>query len=85
MDPLLNALSEQGLGPATKAVYNLLKDLDDRPVGRQEIRELQSRINMYGVLIRAETVVNALAQNGFVSISFRHGGERASISFKAPE
>jgi hypothetical protein len=87
MDPLLNALSQQGLGPATSAVYNLLKGLDDRPVGRQELRELQSRINMYGVLMRAETVVNALAQNGFLSIQAgaARRGESPNISFKAPE
>lgn len=71
MDPLLDALSQQGLGQATAGVYELLKGLGEKPLGRPEIRELQSRINMHGVLVRADTVVHALAREGYLSVQ-RH-------------
>jgi len=71
MDPLLDALSRQGLGKATPGVYELLKGFGEKPLGRPEIRELQSRINMHGVLVRAETLVSNLAGSGYLSIQ-RH-------------
>lgn len=71
MDPLFKALSKHGLGQATSGVYELLKGFGEKPLGRPEIRELQSRINMHGVLVRAETLVSNLAGSGYVSIQ-RH-------------
>ncbi len=71
MDPLLDALSRHGLGQAAPGVYELLKGFGEKPLGRPEIRELQSRINMHGVLVRAETIVADLAGSGYVSIQ-RH-------------
>ncbi len=73
MDPLLSTLSQLGLGLATNAVYDLLRGLAGKSANTQQVaQEIQSRINMYGVSMRAETVINALAQNGFLVIEQSH-------------
>ena len=73
MDPSLSTLSQLGLGLATNAVYDLLKSFAGKTAEtRQFAQEVQNRINMYGVSIRAETVINALAQNGFLVIQQSH-------------
>jgi hypothetical protein len=73
MEPITNVLSQLGLGLATNAIYDLLKGLAGRSISAQEItQEIQNRINMYGVSIRAETVINALAENGYLMIQRSH-------------
>lgn len=69
MDPLLTVLGQLGLGLATNAVYDLLKGLVGKSADTKAVeREIQNQINMYGISMRAETVINALAQNGFLVI-----------------
>jgi hypothetical protein len=69
MDSLLNCLSQLGLGLATNALYDLIKNLVGKRVSAQEFtREVQNEMNQHGVFVSAETVVNALTQNGFLSI-----------------
>ena len=73
MDPVLTLLSQLGLGLATNAVYDLLKSLADKPLEQKVLlEEIQNRINLNGVTMRAETVISALTQNGFLSIQRSH-------------
>jgi hypothetical protein len=73
MDPLFNTLGQLGLGLATNAVYDLLKGLAGKSANTQQVaQEIQNRINMYGVSMRSETVISALAQNGFLVIQQSH-------------
>jgi hypothetical protein len=82
MDPLLNVLSQLGLGLATNGIYDLIKGLAGKSVSAQQVvGEIQNRINMTGVSMRAETVINALAQNGFLSIQQSHLYASQSIIF----
>lgn len=69
MDPVLLMLSELGLGVATSAIYDFLKSLVSKPLDQKTItEEIQNRIDLNGVSMRAETVISALTQNGFLSI-----------------
>lgn len=69
MDPLLSCLSQLGLGLATNALYDLIKSLTGKHVSAQEfVREVQNKITQHGVSVSTETVVNALTQNGFLSV-----------------
>lgn len=73
MDSLLSLLGQLGLGLATNAVHDLLKGLAGKSVNTQQVeQEIQSRINMYGVSMRAQTVIDALAQKGFLAIQQSH-------------
>jgi hypothetical protein len=73
MDPLLSTLGQLGLGLATNAVYDLLKGLTGKSAKTQQVtQEIQNRINMHGISMRAETVINALAQNGLLVIQQSH-------------
>jgi len=69
MDPLLALLSQLGLGLATNAIWDYLKSLATSPIEQKALaEEIQNRINLHGVTVRAETVISALAQRGFISI-----------------
>lgn len=82
MDPLLNTLGQLGLGLATNAVYDLLKGLAGKSSNTQQVaQEIQNRINMYGVSMRAETVISALALNGFLVIQQSHLYGNQGLSF----
>lgn len=73
MDPLLTLLSQLGLGLATNAIYELLKTLGANPVEQQALlTEIQNRINLHGITMRAETVISALNQDGYLSIQGSH-------------
>lgn len=73
MDPVLALISQLGLGLATNAVYDLLKSLAAEPLEQKALLdEIQNRINLNGVTMRAETVISALTQNGFLSIQGSH-------------
>lgn len=73
MDPVFTLLSQLGLGLATSAVYDLLKSLAAKPLEQKTLlEEIQNRINLNGVTMRAETVISALTQNGFLSIQGSH-------------
>lgn len=70
MDPLLELLSQLGLGLSTNAIYDLLKGFAGKSISTQQVQqEIQNQINMHGVSMRAETVINALAQKGFLIIT----------------
>lgn len=69
MDQLLILLGQLGLGLATNSIYDLLKSSAGKQVEQQDfLAEVQNRINLNGVTMRAETVISALTQNGFISI-----------------
>src|SRR4051812_12643218 len=81
MDPLLNILSQLGLGMASNAVYDYLRrklTSKGAPIDRSALEaEIQNIITPSGVTMRAATVVEALAHNGFLVIdgSHLHGPE----------
>lgn len=82
MDPLLSSISQLGLGLATNAIYDLVKGLAGKSASTQQVtQEIQNRINMYGVTVRAETVISALAQNGFLAIQGSHLHANQSLVF----
>ena len=82
MDPLLTILSQLGLGLATNAIFELLKGLAGKSASAQQItQDIQNRINMHGVTVRAETVISALAQNGFLVIQGSHLHANESLVF----
>jgi hypothetical protein len=73
LDLLLTLLSQLGLGLATNGVYDLVKSLASKPLEQNALlEEIQNRINLNGVTMRAETVISALTQNGFLSIQSSH-------------
>ena len=73
MDPVLNLLSQLGLGLATNAIYELLKSLATKPLEQKALLDqIQNRIDLNGVTMRAETVISALTQKGFLSIQGSH-------------
>lgn len=73
MDPLLTLLSQLGLGLATNAIYDLLKSKAAAPIEQQQlVSDIQNRINLHGVTMKAETVISALTHNGFLSIQGSH-------------
>jgi len=69
MDPILTVLSQLGLGVATNAVYDVLKSVAAKQgTVEQAVVEIQNTMNLYGVNVRAETVINAIADNGLLII-----------------
>lgn len=82
MDPLLTVLGQLGLGLATNAVYDLLKGLAGKTVSTPQVeQEIQNRINMYGISMRAETVISALAQSGLLVIQQSHLHANQALTF----
>lgn len=82
MDPLLNVLGQLGLGLATNVVYDLIKELAGKNASTQQAaQEIQNRINMYGVSMRAETVINALVQSGLLVIQQSHLHANQGLAF----
>ena len=78
MEQLLTVLGQLGLGVATNAVYDLLKGAVGHSVDKATLtQEVQNRINLHGVTMTAETVINALAQNGIlvIELSKLHANE----------
>lgn len=82
MDPLLTTLGQLGLGLATNAVYDVIKGLAGKSANTQQVaQEIQNRIDMHGISMRAETVINALAQNGFLIIQQSHLHGNQGLTF----
>ena len=82
MEPLLSLLGQLGLGMATNAIYDLLKSLAANPVEQSTlVAEVQNRINLHGVTMRADTVISALTQNGYLSIQGSHLYAPTSLVF----
>ena len=75
---LLTVLNQIGLGLATSSIYDLLKILAVQDVTREELStEIQNQINLHGIQMTAETVIQSLAEKGFISIrgSLLHANE----------
>ncbi len=69
MDPLLTLLGQLSLGLATNAIYDLLKMTAASPVERKQLeQQIENQIRLHGVNMDAATVIDAVAQNGFISI-----------------
>lgn len=82
MDPLLNFLGGLGLGLATNSIYDLLQAFAKKQIDPQHLpTEVQNRINLHGVTMNAETVISALAQNGYLSIKNSHLYAAQSLIF----
>lgn len=73
MDPLFSTLSQIGLGVATNAVYDFLKGIVGKQIGKHQlVKELENRITMHGISVRTETIIRALAENGLLIIDQTH-------------
>lgn len=69
MDPLLTLLGQLSLGLATNAIYDLLKLTATSSVERKQLeQQIENQIRLHGMTMDAATVIDAVAQNGFVSI-----------------
>lgn len=84
MDPIISVLSQLGLGVATNAIYDLVKARlsGPNPVSVEQLKlELQNVINMNGITLRADKLIEALATNGILQItnSHLHASERAVL------
>ena len=72
MDPQFSAiLGELGLSMFANSLYDVMKtNFMSRNVSKEEwIKSIQDCIDVHGVSMRAETVISALAEQGFLSIS----------------
>lgn len=69
MDPLTSVLSQLGLGVASNAIYSWLDRLNAHPYEPDHASaDLQNHLNLLGVEITAETIIEALAENGIIKI-----------------
>lgn len=79
---MLTVLGQLGLGLATSAIYDLLKGCAGKEVPAKALEaEIQNQINLHGITMRAETVIRALSDNGFISIKGSHLHANDSIVF----
>ena len=70
---MLTLLGQLSLGMASNAIYDLLMSYGQKEVPAHELTsQIQNQINLHGITMQAETVINALAQNGFISIRKSH-------------
>jgi hypothetical protein len=69
MDPLLDTLTNLGLGIAGNGIYDAIKSLASRPASRDELlQNIQNCLQINGVQMRADDVISALAKDGFLTI-----------------
>ena len=69
MNGLFEILNQLSLGVASNAIYDYLKSVLGKNPSKQEVTDaIQNLINMNGIDIKADTVINALAENGFLLI-----------------
>ncbi|MDE2149254.1 MAG: hypothetical protein KGJ55_05345 [Gammaproteobacteria bacterium] len=90
MDPL-TILSQLGLGVASSGIYDALKSLASGKLKPEDFPGVvQNQLRLHGISMHSETVVNALVQNGFLSIQGSHlhanqalifGSERGAALF----
>ncbi|MBF0611592.1 MAG: hypothetical protein HQL55_10760 [Magnetococcales bacterium] len=74
MDPLLNVLASLGLNLATNAVYDIVKKIatDKQANYSQVVYDIQNKLTMYKVSVKAETIIKALSQRGLLVIQESH-------------
>ena len=66
---IVDLLQQMGLGVAANAAYDFLKPFVGRPVDPSTLQTgLQNIIRLQGVKMDAATVINALAQKGYLSV-----------------
>lgn len=66
---LLTFLGQLGLGVAGNAIYDLISSYGQESVATDRVtKDIQNKINLHGITMKAETVINAMAENGFISI-----------------
>jgi len=82
MDPLYEILSQLSLGVAGNAIYDYLKGVLGKTPSKKEVTDaIQNLINMNGVKMNADTVITALAANGFFVIENSHLHANDSLVF----
>jgi len=79
---MITLLGQLGLGLATNAVYDLLMGFGQKEIPAADLAsEIQNQINLHDVSMKAETVISALAENGFISIQGSHLHANDSLVF----
>lgn len=81
MDPLIGILGEIGVGLASNAVYDYVKTKISGKEKAEVHQELENIMKLHGVNLQAETVINALASNGLLSIDSSHIYAKESLHF----
>lgn len=82
MDPLFDLLGQLGLGLATNAIYDLLKLTARGPADRQHLEtQIENQIRLHGVTMKASTVIDAVAQRGFITIQGSHLYAPTALAF----
>ena len=82
MDQMLALLGQLGLGLATNAIYDLLKLTATTPTDRKQLeQQIENQIRLHGVKMEASTVIDAVAQNGFISIQGSHLYAPSAMTF----
>ncbi len=82
MDPLLNLLGQLGLGLATNAIYDVLKKAVTGHAERIQVeQQIEDCIRLHGITMKAATVIDAVAQNGFIAIQGSHLYAPSAIAF----
>lgn len=82
MGQLFDLLGQLGLGLATNAVYDLLKLTVSSPADRSQIeKQIENQIRLHGINMKASTVIDAVAQNGFITIQGSHLYASSAMAF----
>jgi hypothetical protein len=75
-------LGQLGLGLATNSIYDLIISFSKKEIAKDYLTsEIQNKINLHGVKMNADTVITALAKNGFISIQGTHLHANESLVF----
>ena len=79
---LSTLLGQLGLGIASQAIYELITSYGQENVAADRVTsDIQNQINLHGITMKAETVINAMAENGFISIKGTQLHAKDSIVF----
>lgn len=79
---LTGLLESLGIGLATNGIYDVLKKSMNQAVSKAQFSsEIQSVIDLHGVKMSAETVIEALTRDGHIVISDSHLQAQESLVF----
>ena len=70
MEYFLALMTQMGISIASDSIYDLIKGLKDRGSTTEELKtKIENVLELHNVTIHADTVIEALAENGFIFIA----------------
>ena len=82
MDSLLSVLGQLGLGLATNGIYDYLKSCMGKDISASDLeKQLQNRIDISGAQLKAQTIIRALTEKGYLNVTNSHLYAVNSIAF----